>query len=238
MTRLISPKFPHSLKQAEAGLDRIDLLTKVDDMSSRQDLDTLHPRESLIDFTATRFIDSPKLSFNNSDTDDDDHNPNLPTSLLSNAQRKRVQNALFEDFVREKDESHLREVSEDPNSPMGLLDDTNSKDAANARRIIDCVRDYQSELFARAKAGNIIAVLDTGTGKTLIAALLLREVVTKEMDNRASGKSPRTSFFLVRHFWCLYILSTDVKLCCRQTVLLLQNSSTKCFARTWPQCQL
>lgn len=49
-------------------------------------------------------------------------------------------------------------------------------------------RQYQMELFQRALEGNIIAVLDTGTGKTLIALLLLKQL---------SLNSKKISIFLV-----------------------------------------
>ncbi|KAI0152527.1 hypothetical protein F4776DRAFT_652761 [Hypoxylon sp. NC0597] len=68
---------------------------------------------------------------------------------------------------------------------------------AESERIISSPREYQTELFERAKQRNIIAVLDTGTGKTLIAALLLRYTVEKELEDRSAGKPPRISFFLV-----------------------------------------
>ncbi|KAE8149317.1 ATP-dependent helicase dcl1 [Aspergillus avenaceus] len=58
-------------------------------------------------------------------------------------------------------------------------------------------REYQVELFERAKSQNTIAVLDTGSGKTLIAVLLLKHVIELELIDRAEGKPPRTSFFLV-----------------------------------------
>ncbi|KAF2026396.1 dicer-like protein 1 [Setomelanomma holmii] len=58
-------------------------------------------------------------------------------------------------------------------------------------------RDYQTELFQRAKTENTIAVLDTGTGKTHIATLLLRHVLEEELEHRAKGGIPRTAFFLV-----------------------------------------
>jgi endoribonuclease Dicer len=61
-------------------------------------------------------------------------------------------------------------------------------------------RDYQTELFQRAKDQNTIAVLDTGTGKTHIATLLLRHVLEEELENRAKGRVHRTAFFLVRQF--------------------------------------
>lgn len=35
-------------------------------------------------------------------------------------------------------------------------------------------RAYQEEIFSRAQTGNVIAVLDTGSGKTFIAALLIK----------------------------------------------------------------
>ncbi|OCL05832.1 dicer-like protein 1 [Glonium stellatum] len=58
-------------------------------------------------------------------------------------------------------------------------------------------RDYQNELFQKAKEENIIAVLDTGSGKTHIATLLLRHFIDEELERRATGESPKISFFLV-----------------------------------------
>ncbi|EHY54037.1 Dicer-like protein 1 [Exophiala dermatitidis] len=64
-------------------------------------------------------------------------------------------------------------------------------------RIIDQAREYQEELFERAKDENVIAVLDTGSGKTLIAALLIRHFLQQELIDRSQGKPPKTIFFLV-----------------------------------------
>lgn len=58
-------------------------------------------------------------------------------------------------------------------------------------------REYQVQLFERAKAQNTIAVLDTGSGKTLVAVLLLKYVLEQELLDRAEGAKPRVSFFLV-----------------------------------------
>lgn len=63
------------------------------------------------------------------------------------------------------------------------------------------VREYQLELFERAKRQNTIAVLDTGTGKTLIAALLIDHILQQELVDRESRNSPRVAFFVVCSDW-------------------------------------
>ena len=91
--------------------------------------------------------------------------------------------------------------------------------------IITDPREYQLELFEKAKKQNIIAVLDTGqyiasriirlltnlgigSGKTLIAVLLLKYMIDRELEDRAEGRKRRISFFLVivpRHLFGLSI---------------------------------
>jgi endoribonuclease Dicer len=63
--------------------------------------------------------------------------------------------------------------------------------------IISDPREYQMELFEIAKERNTIAVLDTGSGKTLIACLLIRHMVDQELESRMLGRHRRVSFFLV-----------------------------------------
>ncbi|KAL6922751.1 hypothetical protein FSST1_000025 [Fusarium sambucinum] len=60
-------------------------------------------------------------------------------------------------------------------------------------------RDYQTELFERAKEKNLIVVLPTGTGsgKTFIAVLLLRHYLREEVEFRALGNPRKVAFFLV-----------------------------------------
>ena len=41
-------------------------------------------------------------------------------------------------------------------------------------------REYQKEIFSKAQEKNVIAVLDTGSGKTLISALLIKWISEKE----------------------------------------------------------
>ncbi|KAI1624543.1 RNA helicase/RNAse III [Exophiala viscosa] len=68
---------------------------------------------------------------------------------------------------------------------------------SRAESIIDKAREYQQELFERAKDENVIAVLDTGSGKTLIAALLIRHFLQQELIDRNNGKPAKIIFFLV-----------------------------------------
>ncbi|KAJ2997379.1 hypothetical protein HDV02_005576 [Globomyces sp. JEL0801] len=53
-------------------------------------------------------------------------------------------------------------------------------------------RPYQAEIFRKAKESNVIAVLDTGTGKTLISLLLLKHMASLE-----PSPSKKVSAFLV-----------------------------------------
>ncbi|CAO1615597.1 unnamed protein product [Sympodiomycopsis kandeliae] len=65
-------------------------------------------------------------------------------------------------------------------------------------------RYYQQQLFERAKAENVIACIDTGSGKTLIAAMLLEHVHALQRAERAetanwneTPKRPKISLFVV-----------------------------------------
>ncbi|KAL5624291.1 hypothetical protein BROUX41_004351 [Berkeleyomyces rouxiae] len=64
------------------------------------------------------------------------------------------------------------------------------------QRIIDSPREYQLDLFEKAKKQNTIIVLDTGSGKTLISVLLLRYTAEQELQRTGEGLDRRVSFFL------------------------------------------
>ncbi|KAG0296306.1 Dicer-like protein 1, partial [Linnemannia gamsii] len=49
-------------------------------------------------------------------------------------------------------------------------------------------RQYQVELFRKAEAGNVIAVMDTGSGKTLVAVMLIREMLRREKEAQRGPK--------------------------------------------------
>ena len=72
-------------------------------------------------------------------------------------------------------------------------------------------REYQLQLFERAKKENTIAVLDTGSGKTLVAVLLLKHILEHELMDRAEGAKPRVSFFLVDSVTLVFQQSTVLR---------------------------
>lgn len=111
--------------------------------------------------------------------------------------RQRTHRAKFATWINEQAEI-LDEAEEKPLRPEDV-DITSLRDlmARQQTHVIGNPRDYQMELFERAKIQNTIAVLDTGSGKTLIAVLLLRYVADQELEDRANGKPHRISFFLV-----------------------------------------
>ena len=60
-------------------------------------------------------------------------------------------------------------------------------------RVNDDPRGYQLEIARRATEGNVIAVADTGSGKTLISVLLLKRVVARARATAAvTGKQVTT----------------------------------------------
>ncbi|KAH9891487.1 hypothetical protein F4778DRAFT_785073 [Xylariomycetidae sp. FL2044] len=125
----------------------------------------------------------------------DDNTPSPSANLQTTSGRLR-DNSIFEQWKKDGKYSISASAAQssgkdDIRSVSWLVRD------AEKERIIASPREYQLELFERAKKENVIAVLDTGTGKTLIAALLLRHTIERELEDRDAGKPPRVSFFLV-----------------------------------------
>lgn len=133
------------------------------------------------------------------DEDEDDRAPATgPPSTIH--QKRQAQKAKFDQWLRSdaaqatmhsKRKEAAEEVDNDRLTMQALINRQQSVE------IVKNPRDYQLELFERAKKENTIAVLDTGSGKTLIAVLLLRWIIDQELEFRASGKPPKVAFFLV-----------------------------------------
>ncbi|KAL1967917.1 hypothetical protein VTN77DRAFT_2334 [Rasamsonia byssochlamydoides] len=138
---------------------------------------------------------------------------------LEEKSRRRVQNARFETLLSEfavsmtseQIKSALKKVPSPEGSTVHLIAE---QDFASA---ITDPREYQIELFEKAKKQNTIAVLDTGSGKTLIAVLLLKHIIQNELVDRGLGKPPRISFFLVDSVTLVY----------QQTAVLRNNIGQK-----------
>jgi endoribonuclease Dicer len=138
--------------------------------------------------------DYEKYLLDRSDTEDVPVKPILPTE----GRRKKLADraaALKWVVDHEGDEGIEQDENDDIIRPLKSPSARRATD--ESAKIIDKARDYQQELFERAKEDNIIAVLDTGSGKTLIACLLIKHVLEQELHDREKGKPHRTVVFLV-----------------------------------------
>lgn len=135
-------------------------------------------------------------------SEDDDHNghqltQNKPPEPRKISQKKRSEIAGFGEWLEENREQVSQETTERKSREIDEMSVNYLVQGMEGNKIITSPRDYQVELFERAKEMNTIAVLDTGSGKTLIAALLLQWVIDNELEDRAVGLPKRISFFLV-----------------------------------------
>ena len=135
------------------------------------------------------------------DSDDEFDLPQAGRLASTFAERKRQQKAIFDSWLI----SDVAQEALKPKSKGGghvdLADEELSMQSLMTKQgiaIIKNPREYQLELFELAKTQNTIAVLDTGSGKTLIAVLLLRWTIDQELERRAAGHRPKISFFLVQ----------------------------------------
>lgn len=130
--------------------------------------------------------------------EDDDEDEAQPTSRYRKVtERKRRLNAIADSYVQERTQKLIKKGNLVRPQDEAIQSARWMVNQAESRQIISTPREYQVELFERAKEKNIIAVLDTGSGKTLVAVLLLRHIFAQELEDRALGKPNRISFFLV-----------------------------------------
>ena len=147
--------------------------------------------------------------FNANDSDGEQPEVEEAHPARTFSEKRRAENDIFKAYACVKTaritEKEVAEVTKNVTDDKLSIRDILAKEE-NSRQITN-PRDYQTELFQRAKDENIIAVLDTGTGKTHIATLLLRHVLDTELESRAKGHPPKTAFFLVRLISTLEVLS-------------------------------
>ncbi|KAI9675974.1 MAG: Dicer-like protein 1 [Bathelium mastoideum] len=128
-----------------------------------------------------------------------DEEANEGTAISHVADLKRQQRATFDSWIAETAAKTTEEEMEQ--TLKAQPDEAMTKRALVSNQasqlIVNTPREYQLEMFERAKKRNTIAVLDTGSGKTLIAVLLLKHIIDQELERRRAGNSPKISFFLV-----------------------------------------
>ena len=152
-------------------------------MNARQ----LHLRSSDMNGPAYEQDDVESQSADDGDISaDSSHDDTPPSSHVS-------------DLSLSQEEQELREIAAKsgrfPNEDPGPLT-CRERSSFENKAIIEKAREYQQELFERAKEENIVAVLDTGMGKTLIAAMLIRHTLEKGLIESAEGTARKAIFFL------------------------------------------
>lgn len=135
----------------------------------------------------------------------------MPTAAgpMNWKEKRRAQKAILETWITSSAGQDALKPKNGDGKPKSDLDEEQSVHSLLAQQqrdthIVKNPREYQIELFERAKQQNTIAVLDTGSGKTLIAVLLLRWVIDQEIENRAKGLPVKISFFLVASVTLVY----------------------------------
>ncbi|KAG0086071.1 Dicer-like protein 1 [Podila epicladia] len=80
----------------------------------------------------------------------------------------------------------------------GRSKNTSTKDTSESVLGLPLVpRLYQQHMYEKALHENIIAVMDTGSGKTLVAAMLIKETVRQEGEVRRNSSEKKISVFVV-----------------------------------------
>lgn len=104
-------------------------------------------------------------------------------------------------------EQALTQEKEELEDPPDLLDDFEVEE--NTRPLALQPREYQYELYLKAVEENVIAVLDTGSGKTLIAVMLIKTIAAQEREERMKRRhvSGGVSMTMIRSL--LIILHDD-----------------------------
>jgi endoribonuclease Dicer len=169
--------------------------------------------------------------------DGDDDLPDAPHHVAGDRdEKRRAQNAIFNLWLTSRTAQNVL-TSTSTSKSHSPADDRQSIAQLLAKQqsspIVNNPRDYQLELFERAKTANTIACLDTGSGKTLIAVLLLRHIIDKELEDRAAGKPHRVAFFLccsvALAFQQFFVLETNLD---HSVTRLVGDDGPECFSRS------
>lgn len=123
-----------------------------------------------------------------------EENPARPAKQQSEKSRRDA--AAFHSWLETKERQNYDEAVVAVDAANQVRESPERWPLERDMAIIRSPREYQVELFERAKVRNTIVVLDTGAGKTLIAALLMRHILNQELEDRAVGKPKKVAFFI------------------------------------------
>lgn len=130
----------------------------------------------------TATVEPPSLVDTTMDTTNEANNINdMDAKDLSRFIDPEFLNAKPDDRTRTVDQA-LTQEKEELEDPPDLLDDFGVEE--NTRPLALQPREYQYELYLKAVEENVIAVLDTGSGKTLIAVMLIKTIAAQEREER------------------------------------------------------
>ncbi|KAI9476109.1 MAG: dicer-2 protein [Benjaminiella poitrasii] len=97
------------------------------------------------------------------------------------------------------DSSQLEIQDEEKLDTLFDLDDTLEEEIEEENMKISMLapREYQYALYEKALEENVITVLDTGAGKTLISVMLIKQMALEERKARLTRQETKLAFFLV-----------------------------------------
>ncbi|KAG0091190.1 Dicer-like protein 1, partial [Podila epicladia] len=94
-------------------------------------------------------------------------------------------------------------------------------------------RSYQVRMFERAVVENTIAVMDTGTGKTLVAAMMIKEMMQRESHGKTPSGPRKLNFFIVNNVPLVRQQASVIRdFCDAEVVELCGASNTKKLEET------
>lgn len=189
--------------EQEKAQKHIGDLTYLNDAPCHADQTSSSSVTGLSTTTATFPAVHTEPDFEDSDSEDNEDKYRLgsaPVVPKKISEKKRLDSAVFQNFLNNNesfDNTRREKVTRLDAKTVDGIPVAEIVRQSQSQQILNSPREYQVELFERAKERNTIVVLDTGSGKTLIAILLLRHTIEQELERRVTGGERKIAFFVV-----------------------------------------
>ena len=215
---ILFPISANNEAEAGSGKKHIGDLTCLNDALSQAH----QTSSSSLTGTSTTTVTSPAIHIEpdseGSDSEDNEDKYRLESATAvpkKISEKKRLDSAIFQTFLNNNEsfDNTRRDNATAPDAKnVDGIPVAEIVRQSQSQQILNSPREYQVELFERAKERNTIVVLDTGSGKTLIAILLLRHTVEQELERRAAGATRKIAFFVVSRepFWAKLQVSDHI----------------------------